>query len=474
MLITIENFGAIKHFQFDTEKDLYLIFGKNSVGKSYAISLVYLIVKHILELRDPRIFRYEMPYFFDKEFNLNIKELEEKVEKNNDKEIDISNYVEKHLISYLNNFLVKVLNDSLINTFNDVSNLQNKFTKEELKITLAWRNINLDIELNIELDLKKSSSQNMELGITKFYLNKKFILKKIKTCRHSKHTEKQIILYYPDEKKEHFEKSYFMLIGKLVLDFFDELQIINNVYYLPASRSGLYQALSAFGQIFAQLANNRSFISKSIQLPAISEPVADYFLHLSNINTSRKKHDDFIDYANDIEKEILQGVVEFDSKNKKLFFTPNETSLKLDLSATSSMVSEISPIVSYLKYIFPIQRTSKKQQKPLVFIEEPEAHLHPETQVKLMAVFARLVKDNKIKLVMTSHSNYIFNKASNLVIDNKIDKEKFEAILFESTLEGSVARNLDTDEYGIEDDNFIDTAESIYEEKLELINKLNS
>jgi len=90
-----------------------------------------------------------------------------------------------------------------------------------------------------------------------------------------------------------------------------------------------------------------------------------------------------------------------------------------------------------------------------------------------MAVFARLVKDNKIKLVMTSHSNYIFNKASNLVIDNKIDKEKFDAILFESTPEGSIARNLDTDEYGIEDDNFIDTAESIYEEKLELINKLN-
>lgn len=473
MLITIENFGAIKHFQFDTEKDLYLIFGKNSVGKSYAISLVYLILKNILELKGHRMMSYDVPYLFGKEFDTDIKELEQKVEKNNDKTIDISSYVEKHLILYLDNFLIRRLNDSLINTFNELANVQNKFTTEKLKITLEWHNINLNMDLNISLGLKKNSNQNEEFVVTTCSLNKEFILKKIKTCRNLKQAEKQIILYYPDDKKEHFERNYFALIGKFISGFFDELQVINNVYYLPASRSGLYQALSAFGQIMAELVKNRRFISRRIELPAISEPVADYFLHLSNINPSRKLHNEFIGYVNEIEKEILQGVVEFDSKSKRLLFTLNDTSLKLDLSATSSMVSEISPIVSYLKFILPNQRGSKKEQKPLVFIEEPEAHLHPETQVKLIAVFVRLAKDNKIKLVITSHSNYIFNKSSNLVMDNKIDKEKFSAVLFEPTPEGSVAKILETDEYGIEDENFIDTAESIYEEKIDLINKLN-
>lgn len=473
MLITIENFGAIKHFQFDTEKDLSLIFGKNSVGKSYAISLVYLILKNILELKDFNFMRNDAHFLFGKEFNNDIEELEQKVGENDDNEVDISNYVKKHLSPYLDLFLISKLNDSVINTFNEAANLQNKFTNEDLKVTIEWCNINFDIDITIVLGLKKNSNQNVELVITTFYFNKKFILKKIKACRNLKKTEKNIILYYQEEKKEHFEHSYLMFNVEFISGFFDELQSINNVYYLPASRSGLYQALSAFGQIIAELAKNRRFVSRRIELPAISEPVADYFLHLSNIKPSRKSHNDFINYANEIEKEILQGVVEFDSKNKKLFFTPNKISLKLDLSATSSMVSEISPIVSYLKYILPIQRISKKEQKPLVFIEEPEAHLHPETQVKLMAVFARLVKDNKIKLVMTSHSNYIFNKASNLVMDNKIDKEKFSAVLFESTPEGSIARILETDEYGIEDENFIDTAESIYEEKIELINKLN-
>jgi predicted ATPase len=74
---------------------------------------------------------------------------------------------------------------------------------------------------------------------------------------------------------------------------------------------------------------------------------------------------------------------------------------------------------------------------------------------------------------MTSHSNYIFNATSNLVMDNKIPADKFEAVLFKMTEEGSVAQNMATDEYGIDDDNFIDVAESLYEEKIEIINKRN-
>ncbi|MEI6069064.1 MAG: AAA family ATPase [Methylococcaceae bacterium] len=473
MLITIENFGAIKHFQFDTEKDLYLIFGKNSVGKSYAISLVYLVIKKIKELNLDSVVT---TLFLSKEFNSDIDKLEKYVQENNIGEIDVSNDFKKHLTFCLEHFLISEINKSIANSFNGLFNLQNKFSNKKLKITINSSGIIPQVDLTISLGLKKDSNKNISFVIIKYHFNSKVFLKKSTSLfneKQIKYDYKKIILYLPDQEKSLFKSNFLAMVADCFYRFSDELQKISTVYYLPASRSGLYQGLNSFSQILAELSKSSSSTSKSIALPSLSEPVADYFLHLSNINNSNEESDGFIAYANEIEKEILQGVVEFDNKNKKLFFTPNKTSLKLDLSTTSSMVSEISPIVSYIKYIFPTQRTSKKDQKPLVFIEEPEAHLHPATQVKLMAVFARLVKDNKIKLVMTSHSNYIFNKASNLVIDNKIDKEKFEAILFKSTPEGSIARNLDTDEYGIEDDNFIDTAESIYEEKLELINKLN-
>jgi predicted ATPase len=473
MLITIENFGAIKYFQFDTEKDLYLIFGKNSVGKSYAISLVYLILKNILELRDTREKHPAIvASLYETYIQVDIDKL--KIILEDSDEIDISHYVEKHFIFILDDF-VKSLNNSIKNTFSNTKNIQNNFNTEDLKITLEINQRNMVIPVVSELN-------NIAPSIV-FGINKNNGDMEIKNCIFSggfivKHNEKERVLEYDSLKKQiifccssneigHFDVIYYSSIRLLSLNFCNTFQF-NKIYYLPASRSGLYQALSAFGQVMAELVKNRRFITKPIVLPAISEPVADYFLYLSDINTSNESDNELFDYINEIEKEILKGVVEFDNESKKILFTPHGTSLKLDLSATSSMVSEISPIVSYLKYIL-----NSNISKSIIFIEELEAHLHPETQVKLMAVFARLVKDNKIKLVMTSHSNYIFNKASNLVIDNKIDKEKFEAILFESTPEGSIARNLDTDEYGIEDDNFIDTAESIYEEKLELINKLN-
>ncbi|MBL7692846.1 MAG: AAA family ATPase, partial [Flavipsychrobacter sp.] len=48
MKIIIKDFGPISHFEFDLRKDLHVIFGKNNIGKSYAISAVYLILKNFI------------------------------------------------------------------------------------------------------------------------------------------------------------------------------------------------------------------------------------------------------------------------------------------------------------------------------------------------------------------------------------------------------------------------------------------
>ena len=45
MNIQLNNLGPIKEFNFDLSKDLTIIFGKNNIGKSYAISAIYLILK---------------------------------------------------------------------------------------------------------------------------------------------------------------------------------------------------------------------------------------------------------------------------------------------------------------------------------------------------------------------------------------------------------------------------------------------
>ncbi|OQX13783.1 MAG: hypothetical protein BWK80_42500, partial [Desulfobacteraceae bacterium IS3] len=56
MIIKIKNFGPIKEFEIDLSKDFSIIYGKNNIGKSYAVSVVYLILKYfIIEKGDNQI-----------------------------------------------------------------------------------------------------------------------------------------------------------------------------------------------------------------------------------------------------------------------------------------------------------------------------------------------------------------------------------------------------------------------------------
>ena len=159
---------------------------------------------------------------------------------------------------------------------------------------------------------------------------------------------------------------------------------------------------------------------------------------------------------------------------------------EMDLAFASSMISEIAPVVAYCKYILGWDRqpvfkqgrtfVEKFTQSPsLLFIEEPEAHLHPEVQVKLMEFFARLTKHN-VKVIMTSHSNYMFNKLSNLLLTGELEPEKVGSYLMRATPEGSVmdAAAMRAEEEGIADENFVDVAEQLYNERLAAYDKLAS
>ena len=91
------------------------------------------------------------------------------------------------------------------------------------------------------------------------------------------------------------------------------------------------------------------------------------------------------------------------------------------------MVSEVSPIVAFLKYIIANREGMSPENRAILFIEEPEAHLHPNNQIKLMEIFTELTNAG-ITLVMSSHSNYVFNKLNNLVLSGKLDYHIYQPI----------------------------------------------
>ncbi len=422
--IKMRNFGAIKEFDLDLKKNFVVLFGKNNIGKSYALSVVYLVLKHLLDLEaDPITQR-------DIETDL----------KNYFKEKKISSEeISEILAPVVDNFR-ESLEESFYNTFDDLDKIISRFSTEKPSVTVMKNQGELTLEV-----------QEQRLVLKKFLPITDTIV----------------------EVDQFWEQELYPVLGKPLFFLYDEYigqaKRETSLMFFPASRSGLYQGLNAFSQIMVELSKSRRFLTKKLELPSISEPVSDYFLGLSLMQTRKPNKDNAIlNIVNEIEQTIIKGEVIFDEASKKIFYKPQQTDLVLDVSLTSSMVSELSPIICYLKYVVAFA-----DSKSIIFIEEPEAHLHPETQVLLMEIFAKLIKAN-VRIIMTSHSDYMFNKMNNLILEGKFDIASLQAIVFKETSNGgTIAKEIPTDSLGIDDENFLEIAENLFNEKLELIEKLN-
>jgi len=464
--ISIQCLGPVAHYEFDLEKNFHLIVGKNSVGKSYAITVVYLILKTILGW-DPRGFFSAVSIDELTDDSILAEAAGELASVEYSQDLSANSAVQRAFQHILDVFFLDQLQASIEGSFESLDSLTTQYSQSELDIRIASRDCQFSIAL----------AEN-RLCIRNISLTNNYLARGVKTNRSNANLRDGRFLYHNLDDPKHIKSSliqeaYYLLSGVANEVFSHCLSI----HYLPASRSGLYQALSAFGQIVAELSRSRTFIKQRIDLPNISEPVSDYFLKLSNVEvkTAQYTASPLNQVATSIEKEILNGEVEFDSRTKRMMFKPSNTNLRLDLAFASSMVSELSPIVTYLRHILtePVKRSfvARRRQttsKAMIIIEEPEAHLHPEVQVKLVEQFAALAALG-VKVVLTSHSNFVFNKVSNLVITGALPVDFVAATLFEMKSAGSNGRALMVDQYGIDDENFVETAEALFMEKTEAL-----
>ena len=128
---------------------------------------------------------------------------------------------------------------------------------------------------------------------------------------------------------------------------------------------------------------------------------------LLEINKSRKKGH-FYGLACDFEQELFGGEIfikDDDSPLKDIYYKRDD-GLNIHLSQASSSISEITPLILYLKYIL-------KEDDTLI-IEEPEAHLHPKNQRILVKYFV-LAVNMGLNIIMTTHSDYIIEQINNYI-----------------------------------------------------------
>ncbi len=458
MKIKITDFGPIKEFEFDFSKKLIVTYGDNNIGKSYAMQIAYLLFKKIIGLREPNrtinLLSYMKRTLLDRDKKI---ELLTELFKSGADENRLRKEIERIVFNSIADDVVYDLLGSCDNTFGNFKEI----LKKNPHICI------LTDEFCLDFDLKEEKINGSITGL-------KILISNNGNIWGDNKLEFDIDMSSTGEDiKQQIMVKLVQINRYIIGTILDE---IGQVHFMPASKSGIYCGMSAFGSIVAELSKKRSTITSGIELPGIPEPISDYFISLSSISNTDKRDkdtDNIIKACYDkIEDSILSGQVTFDSHKNSLMYTPKNMEVQLAMTEVSSMVSEVSPIVAFLKYIISNKQSLSPENRGILFIEEPEAHLHPNNQVKLMEIFTELTNAG-ITLVMSSHSNYVFNKLNNLVLSGKLDYNIYQPIYLEKGAEGSISKPMHIDECGADDENFIDVSEALYNEREQIIQEHN-
>ena len=175
----------------------------------------------------------------------------------------------------------------------------------------------------------------------------------------------------------------------------------------------------------------------------------------------------------------------YDVERRKIFFEPNSADVGLEPSNASSMVAEILPLVLYLRHIIPQGEQHKADLRVqlnqeannngvLLIIEEPEAHVHPEVQIKLMEVLIKLILQTnmKVKLMLTTHSDTMLDKLSNALIKGEIGQDRVQIQHLVMGPKGSYdAGDMTPTTDGIEDNNFTEAMNTLFNERADAFRK---
>ena len=180
----------------------------------------------------------------------------------------------------------------------------------------------------------------------------------------------------------------------------------NPVHYLPADRAGVMHAHKVFVSSLVRRAS-RAGLEPESPLPALSGVLADFLEGLIGLDdrkltTSRQ-------LAKRLETDILGGSVGISRSTvgfPSFHYRPKNWQHDLPLMNTSSMVSELAPVVLYLRHVV--------QPGDVLIIEEPESHLHPAMQVSFTRYLAAVVKAG-IRVIVTTHSEWVLEALANLV-----------------------------------------------------------
>ncbi len=228
------------------------------------------------------------------------------------------------------------------------------------------------------------------------------------------------------ERENQVRRDFEPVIWDLIWGLWDAIfpytvgEVYRPAYYLPADRTGVMHAHRVLVRSLIDGATSAG-LRPTASMPALSGVMADFLEQLIEFDdTPRRRHNGNRDLARDLEEKILNGAVSVKKSDigyPRFFYTPQgwKETKELPLMNASSMVSELAPLVLYLRHVVA--------PGDLLIIEEPESHLHPAMQAAFARQLAQVVKAG-IRVIVTTHSEWVLDQFANLVRLSDLSQSK--------------------------------------------------
>lgn len=378
MNIKIQNLGAIKEACIDLNKKLTVFCGPNNTGKTYVSYIIYALTNENVSfplLLDEKLLQQflETGKF---SFCLDIDKLyefrEAQLKLIRDSLDSIFGISEEKVKNYFSDFSLSFLAGK--------DDFKQKILAEEFSLKAPVN----DLVVNV---IKKTNDLSI---IVENVSEKKITGNYVDVIRYKLYAYIcNLVAFYPITSS-----CIFPVERNSIYTFNKELSIQRNVLIDQMQELSSKKNYNPFDILFKRTTRYPMAVRDGLE-------IADDLINIQN----RKSQ--YYSFADELEKELLHGKVSISKDGEVLFASEKAKATRIPIHLTASIVKTLASLTFYLRYW--------AKENDLIIIDEPELNLHPDSQIMLARIFARLL-NNGFRLLISTHSDYIIRELNNLIM----------------------------------------------------------
>ena len=166
--------------------------------------------------------------------------------------------------------------------------------------------------------------------------------------------------------------------------------------YIPASHAGILQAHTAISSWMARGAPYGG--AEDAAVPRLPGVVSDF---VSDVIDTYPVRGPYFDIGSQMESDLFGGhiVLKYSGHHDFPEMVYRNHGGDVPVRRASSTVSELAPLALHLKH--------RAVRGGMLVVEEPEAHLHPDSQLRLAGHVVRMVRSG-VNVMITTHGDTLF------------------------------------------------------------------